>query len=167
MNYSMPVNYQFSPYNNYLQQIQQQNQNNNIQTLFMRSKTVDDAKQYPLAPNTTAIFVTEDNNYCCLKSLGSSAFDTPVFIIYSRQQENTNNNIQQEQKQEIKQEKQIEYATKQELNSYIEQFNLIGNNFNILKNLTDELKNENSEIKTENEKLKSEIEKLKSELGVK
>jgi hypothetical protein len=152
MNYNMPINYQFNPYNNYLQQMQNQNQNNNIQTLFMRSKTVDDAKQYPLAPNTTAIFVTEDNNYCCLKSLGSSAFDTPVFIVYSRQQENTTNNIL-EQKQEIKQEeKQIEYATKQELNSYVEQFNIIGNNFGILKK--------------ENEKMRSEINKLKQELGI-
>lgn len=153
MNYNnMPVNYQFNPYNNYLQQMQQQNQNNNIQTLFMRSKTVDDAKQYPLAPNTTAIFVTEDNNYCCLKSLGSSAFDTPVFIVYSRQQENINNNIQ-EQKQEIKQEeKQIEYATKQELNSYIEQFNIIGNNFSILKK--------------ENDSLRKELENIKNELGI-
>lgn len=153
MNYNMPVNYQFNPYNNYLQQMQQQNQSNNIQTLFMRSKTVDDAKQYPLAPNTTAIFVTEDNNYCCLKSLGSSAFDTPIFIIYSRQQENINNNIQ-EQKQEIKQEeKRIEYATKQELNSYIEQFNIIGNNFSILKK--------------ENDSLRKELENIKNELGIK
>ena len=153
-NYNFPMNY--NPYNNYLQQmqqIQQQNQGSNVQTLFMRSKTVDDAKQYPLAPNTTAIFVTEDNNYCCLKSLGSSAFDTPVFIIYSRQQESTVNNIQ-EQKQEIKQEQnQIEYATKQELNSYIEQFNIIGNNFSILKK--------------ENDSLRKELENIKNELGIK
>lgn len=147
---NFPISY--NPYQ-YQQMQQAQQTQQNINTFFMRAKTVEDAKQYPLAPNSTAIFVTEDNNFCCLKSLGSSAFDTPVFIVYSRQQENAANNIQ-EQKQEIKQEQnQVEYATKQELNSYIEQFNIIGNNFSILKK--------------ENDSLRKELENIKNELGIK
>lgn len=99
---------------------------------LMRAKTVEDAKQYPLAPNSTVIFIGENNAFCCLKYLGSSPFDTPVFIDFYRKQ-------MQETKQE---EKQIEYATKQELNSYIEQFNIIGNNFGILRKELENIKNE-------------------------
>ena len=136
-------------YNPYQYQQMQQTQQTNINTFFMRAKTVEDAKQYPLAPNSTAIFIGENNTFCCLKSLGSSPFDTPVFIEFYRKQE-------QEIKQELKEEviqNQVEYATKQELNSYIEQFNIIGNNFSILKK--------------ENDSLRKELENIKNELGIK
>lgn len=156
MNYNyFPQNYPFNGINNPYQQLQQIQQNNNAQnnqTLFMRAKSIEDAKQYPLAPNTTAVFITEDNNICCLKSLGNNPFDTPNFIIYQRQQEKQQI-INNEIKEETTQKAVENYATKQELNSYIEQFNIIGNNFAILKK--------------ENDNLKAEIDKLKEELGVK
>ena len=156
MNYNyFPQNYPYgmnNPYQQQLQQIQQNNNAQNNQTLFMRAKSIDDAKQYPLAPNTTAIFITEDNNICCLKSLGTNPFDTPNFIIYQRQTEKQQI-INDEVKEEVVQKTAENYATKQELNSYIEQFNIIGNNFAILKKESDELK--------------EELNKLKSELGVK
>lgn len=152
-----PLNYQ-NPYQQQMQQmnqIQQQNQNVSSNTLFMRFKTVEEARNYPVAPGTTIISVTDDAKSCCIKSLGTSPFDSPVFNEYCNKQ----NEIKQEIKEEIVQEK-IEYATKKELNSYIEQFNVIGNNFSILKNATDDLK-------SENEQLKSEINKIKNELGIK
>ena len=146
---NFPIGY--NPYQyQQLQQMQQTQQaQQNINTFFMRAKTVDDAKQYPLAPNSTAIFIGENNTFCCLKSLGSSPFDTPVFIEFYRKQE-------QETKQEVKEEiiqNQVEYATKQELNNYIEQFNIISNNFSILKK--------------ENDSLRKELENIKNELGIK
>jgi hypothetical protein len=136
-------------YNPYQQMQQMQQTQQNINTFFMRAKTVDDAKQYPLAPNSTAIFIGENNTFCCFKSLGSSPFDTPVFIEFYRKQEQE---IKQEAKEEITQN-QVEYATKQELNSYIEQFNIIGNNFSILKK--------------ESDSLRKELENIKNELGIK
>ena len=148
-----PTNY--NPYQQQMQmaQMQQQLQNQqNINTLFMRSKTVDEARNYPVAPGTTIISVTDDAQHCCIKSLGTSPFDTPVFNEYDNiQNQQKQNEVKQEIKEEIAQEA-VEYATKKELNSYIEQFNIIGNNFAILKN--------------ENEKMRSEINKLKQELGI-
>lgn len=144
-----PTSYQ-NPYQQMqMSQYQQMQNQQNSNTLFMRLKSVEEARNYPVAPGTTIISVTDDAKHCCIKSLGTSPFDTPIFNEYDNIQKQ--NEIKQETKEEIIQES-AEYATKKELNSYIEQFNIIGNNFAILKN--------------ENEQLRNEINKIKQELGI-
>lgn len=163
LNNYYPLNYQ-NPYQQMqMSQLpQMQNYNNqNPNTLFMRLKTVEEARNYPVAPGTTIISVTDDAKHCCIKSLGTSPFDTPIFNEYN----NTQNEIKREIKEEAIQEK-VEYATKKELNSYIEQFNVIGNNFTILKNATDELKKDNEELTKENEQMRKELEAMKSEFNL-
>lgn len=144
-----PTSYQ-NPYQQMqMSQYQQMQNQQNSNTLFMRLKSVEEARNYPVAPGTTIISVTDDAKHCCIKSLGTSPFDTPIFNEYDNIQKQ--NEIKQETKEEIIQES-VEYATKKELDSYIEQFNIIGNNFAILKN--------------ENEQLRNEISKIKQELGI-
>lgn len=68
------------------QQMQQQNvQQQQMITKnneFVRVRSKEEAKNYPVAPGNSVTFINESAPYCYVKTMGASQLDRPIFEVY-------------------------------------------------------------------------------------
>lgn len=73
----------YNPYQQYYAQAQTQQQTPQIQNGgFVLVKDIEEARNYPVAPNVSVIFKNENAPYIYTKTLGLSQLDQPIFETY-------------------------------------------------------------------------------------
>lgn len=89
------------------QQMQQQNVQQQMITKnneFVRVRSKDEAKNYPVAPGNSVTFINESSPYCYVKTMGASQLDRPVFETYRLVKEDDEGKTIDETEKQVKNE---------------------------------------------------------------
>ena len=137
--------YQF--YNPYIfaTQPQQQTQNHTTQIQnggFVIVKSIEEARNYPVAPGNSVTFKNENEPYVYTKTLGFSQLDQPIFEVYRLTKEEEPPNVEIIQTVEAAEDKP--YFTLAEAEELKRDINFLKEEIDFLKEYIDEEKKEES-----------------------
>lgn len=95
---------QMQPMQQY-QQMQAQNVQQQMvtkQNEFVRVRSKEEAKNYPVAPSNSVTFINETAPYCYVKTMGASQLDRPVFETYRLVKEDEEGKTIDEEEKQLK-----------------------------------------------------------------
>ena len=79
-----------------VQPMQYQQMQQNVQQMiskqneFIRVRSEEEARNYPVAPSNSITFINETAPYCYVKTMGASQLDRPIFEVYRLVKEDAN-----------------------------------------------------------------------------
>lgn len=115
---------QMSGANQNFQQISQTQQTQQIQNgAFVQVKSIEEARNYPVAPGNSVSFKIENAPYVCEKTQSFSQFESPIFVKYRllREDDEPNQATPEESKTDIA----AIYVKKEELKPIFEEIALL------------------------------------------
>lgn len=89
----------------------------NAQGNFISVHNEDEARNYPVAPNTSVTFIDENAPFCYVKTMGINQFDRPRFDRYRL--------VKEDEPQAESKPNGDKYATKEELSAVIDELTKI------------------------------------------